>query len=70
MKREEVVSSNLKSVGYDPKGQVLEMEFQNGRIYQYHQVPREEYEALMAAPSLGRYFLDNIREVYGYDRAA
>ena len=45
-------------------------EFQNGRVYRYHNVPPEEYEELIKAPSLGRYFIANIRDGYGYDRAA
>lgn len=70
MERQPVSSSNLKSVGYDRDRRVLEIEFQNGRVYRYHDVPPEEYEELMKAPSLGRYFIANIRDGYGYDRAA
>ena len=70
MDRQHVVSSNLKSVGYDRAHRILEIEFQNGRVYRYRGVPPEEYEALLKAPSLGRYFIANIRDEYGYDRAA
>lgn len=70
MKREPVTSSNLKSVGYDREKRLLEIEFHNGRVYRYRGVPSEEYEALMKAPSLGRHFIANIRDVYRYDRAA
>jgi hypothetical protein len=70
MDRQAVTSSNLKSVGYDPAKRVLEIEFQNGRVYRYHNVPAEEYDELMKAPSLGRYFIANIRDGYQYDRAA
>jgi hypothetical protein len=70
MERQPVTSSNLKSVGYDRARRVLEIEFQNGRVYRYHDVPPEEYEELLKAPSLGRYFNDNIRDGYQYDRAA
>ncbi len=70
MDREPVTSSNLKSVGYDRKNRILEIEFQNGRVYRYHGVPPEEYEGLLTAPSLGKYFIANIRDAYRYDKAA
>jgi hypothetical protein len=70
VKRQKVVSSNLRSVGYDEAARVLEVEFQNGRVYRYLDVPREVYEELMSADSLGRYFNEYIRESYQYSRAA
>lgn len=68
MKREQVESSNLASVGYDAKNHILEIEFNHGRIYQYFDVPKEEYDALMSADSHGRYFIYNIKDAYEYDR--
>ena len=56
MKRQPVSSSNLRSVGYDPETKTLEVEFQNGSVYQYFNVPNNVYRELMAAPSHGRYF--------------
>jgi len=66
MKRESVSSSNLASVGYDEKNQILEIEFNHGGVYQYFDVPKEEYEGLMSANSLGSYFYYNIRNDYEY----
>ncbi len=54
MQRQQVDSSNLKSIGYEK--QVLEIEFQNGDVYQYFDVPKDEYIALMNAESHGKYF--------------
>ena len=68
MKRQSVSSSNLKSVGYDAKKGILEIEFQNGRIYQYSDVSNDEYTELMEASSLGRYFNSCIRGAYNYAR--
>lgn len=51
------------SVGYDPEKQVLEVEFTSG-VYQYSGVPQETADALMAAPSVGKYFHANIRNNY------
>jgi hypothetical protein len=43
-------------VGYDAQTQVLEIEFVNGTIYQYFNVPESIYSGLMGASSHGRYF--------------
>lgn len=66
MQRTPVSSSNLRSVGYDPATRTLEIEFINGRIYQYSGVPQNVYEALMAAESHGRYFNGHIRGAFPY----
>lgn len=63
MNRQQVESSMFDSVGYDSGREVLEVQFHNG-IYQYLDVPKEVYEDFVNAPSLGRYFLDCIRDDY------
>lgn len=65
MRREPVTSSNLVSVGYDPETQTLEIEFKEGRVYQYYKVPVEIYQGLMAAGSKGSYFYSHIRGRFG-----
>ena len=64
MQRISVQSSNIRSVGYEPGSETLEVEFSSGRIYQYFDVPESEYEGLMSAPSKGRYFNASIKERY------
>lgn len=66
MKRQSVESSNLASVGYDTKSQVLEVEFKHGGVYQYFDVPENVYEDLMNADSHGKYFVANIKNNYEY----
>ena len=61
MDRVPVSSSLLASVGYDPTEQVLEVELQDGKIYQYRDVPEATYQDLLNADSLGRYFNQHIR---------
>ncbi|WIV68842.1 KTSC domain-containing protein [Natrialbaceae archaeon AArc-T1-2] len=63
MDRESVSSSLVNSVGYDPDEEVLEVELQNGRIYQYRDVSEEIYREFLAANSLGRYFNRHIRDL-------
>jgi hypothetical protein len=65
MKRQFVESSNLASVGYDAVNQILEIQFKNGGIYQYYNVPNSTYNGLMNASSHGTYFDTNIKKA-GY----
>jgi hypothetical protein len=64
VERKAVASSSLKAVGYDAQQRLLEIEFQHGGVYQYSGVPANVYQALLAAPSLGRYFNESIRGDY------
>lgn len=68
MERQSVSSSNLATVGYDEEKEILEIEFNHGGVYEYYDVPKEEYEALMNANSLGSYFFHNIRDGYEYSK--
>lgn len=68
MKRQDVDSSMLASVGYDAKTQTLEVEFNNGGVYQYFDVEEEVYKNLLSAESIGSYFYHNIRDDYDYSR--
>ena len=52
IERTQVRSSALRSVGYDEDSQTLEIEFTNGAVYQYFDVPPEVHHGLMAAESL------------------
>lgn len=69
MERQPVSSSNLVSVGYDPSSETLEIEFKNGSIYRYFNVPPFEHERLMAADSHGVYFNANIKDKYPFERS-
>ena len=66
MNRTPVASSDLKSVGYDPKTKTLEIAFNSGGIYQYSNVPEMEYRSLMSAGSHGKYFHRHIKGSYSY----
>ncbi len=56
MKRVALQSSSLRSLGYDPEQQILEVEFSSGALYRYEAVPPELVQALLEADSLGRHF--------------
>lgn len=68
MIRSPVVSSDIRSIGYDSGHQILEIEFNSGGIYQYYSVPQSVYDGLMRASSHGKYFYTHIRNVYGYQK--
>lgn len=62
MERKRINSSKIRSAGYDPKSQVLEIEFSDGKIIQYSGVSPEIYRQFTAAPSPVSYFEDKIAE--------
>lgn len=62
MERKPVVSSNIASIGYDENNNILEIEFNNGNVYEYYDVPLHEYEGLMSADSKGTYLNANIKK--------
>ena len=54
MQRVPVESSSIASIGYAPQRRVLELEFrQSGEVYQYFDVPAEEYAEFLGADSKG-----------------
>ncbi|MDR2368457.1 MAG: KTSC domain-containing protein [Deltaproteobacteria bacterium] len=61
-------SSLVKVLRYNPKSSTLEILFQNGKKFQYIDVPKEEWEDFKAADSKGRFFRNNINGTYIYGR--
>jgi hypothetical protein len=66
MNRTPVQSSNVASVGYDSDTLTLEVEFTNGSVYQYFDVPEVEYQNLIGAASIGSCLNQNIKNNYRY----
>lgn len=64
MERKRVSAGTIRSIGYDPATQRLEIEFTSGSIVQYERVSAEVNRALMAAPSIASFFRDRIEESY------
>jgi hypothetical protein len=61
-----VDSTTMRSVGFEANRRILEIEFDSGAIYRYLGVPASVHKALMNAESKGRYFNQQIRDVYTY----
>jgi hypothetical protein len=68
MNRIALDSRTLATAGYDDPSATMELEFVEGRVYRYFVVPRSVFDALLSADSIGRFFQENIRDVYPYER--
>jgi hypothetical protein len=68
MERIPVTSSNIRAIGYDSDSEILELEFNDGSVYQYSGVPATEYEGMMNADSKGKYLHANIKNRYPYTK--
>ncbi|MGQ0840730.1 KTSC domain-containing protein [Actinokineospora sp.] len=55
-------SASIASVGYDGMTGTLEVEFRNGGVYQYIDVPKRLYWRLMSADSLGAFLNLEIKD--------
>jgi len=56
-----VESSTLATVAYDEDRELLQLGFCSRAVYQYFGVPAAVHQALLGAPSKGRYFNHAIR---------
>jgi len=66
MERRQVDSTNISSIGYDEDLTTLEVEFHNGSVYQYLDVPLHVFEGLRDADSKGKHFAQHIKGYYRY----
>ncbi len=66
MDRISVASSNVASVGYEENTSTLEVEFKNGSVYQYLDVPADHFRALSGGglSSVGKYLNTEIKPRY------
>jgi hypothetical protein len=66
VERSPVDSSAIVSAGYDAEQRTLELEWKNGRVYQYLEVPQGTFEWLLRAKSKGAYFSRMIDQRYAF----
>ena len=62
--RQSVQSSAIAKIGYSKRRRILEIEFVNGAVYRYTDVPVMVYRELMSAESKARFYDSNIRRHY------
>lgn len=63
-----VDSSMANALGYDAENHVLQVEFNNGAVYQYTGVESEIWEELQETDSIGKYFNHEIKGNYQCER--
>jgi hypothetical protein len=64
MRRRLVNSSSVRSVGWSDG--ILELEYVNGYVYHYLDVPQPVFAGLLAAPSIGAYVNEEIKPYYEF----
>ena len=62
--RQSVQSTAIAKVGYSKRRHILEVEFVNGAIYRYFDIPLSVHRDLMSAESKARFYDSNIRKHY------
>jgi hypothetical protein len=62
--RQPVQSTAIAKIGYSKRRHILEIEFVNGAVYRYLDVPPAIYRGLMSAESKARFYDSNIRKRY------
>jgi hypothetical protein len=67
MQRTPLKSRAVLSAGYDAESRVLELEFHNGRVYRYRDVPEGVYQFLLRTESKGGYVNRMIQDRYSYE---
>jgi KTSC domain len=69
IQRQAVVSSDIASIGYDAGSETLEIEFKATGVYRYFSVPKSVAEEFQRTPSPGKFFLQNIKGKYAWEKA-
>lgn len=54
-------SSNIDQVDFDPLTDTMTVLFVTGETYEYYGVSRDVYDSLVTAPSVGKFFMQNIK---------
>jgi KTSC domain len=62
--RQPVESTAIAKVGYSKRRHILEIEFVNGAVYRYLDVPVAVYRELMSAESKARFYDSNVKGHY------
>src|SRR5438128_11561052 len=62
--RQPVQSTAIAKIGYSKRRHILEIEFANGAVYRYLDVPPAIYRGLMSAGSKARFYDFNVKGHY------
>lgn len=61
-------SSHVRRVSYHPTTNTLQIQFANGTMYNYHNVPQNIYEDAIRSPSIGKFISAHIKMYYQYEK--
>lgn len=64
----EIQSSNVKKTEYDTETKKLVVEFNNGSLYEYSEVPHQVYTQFRLAESQGKFFSSKIVKTYTHKK--
>ena len=64
----EIQSSNVKKTEYDTETKKLVVEFNNGSLYEYDEVPHQVYTQFRMAESQGKFFSSKIVKTYAHKK--
>ncbi|WP_332777924.1 KTSC domain-containing protein [Polaromonas sp.] len=62
-------SSSIARFAFDDASRVLKVEFKNGNVYDYFDIPDHVFDGMRAAPSKGQYLAQYVKGNYRYARA-
>ena len=68
MNKAPIKAKYISEAGYDFNHQVFEIALQDGRIYQYYDLPEMIYRAFTISESPNEYYQNYIRGKYAYSR--
>jgi hypothetical protein len=63
---EDLPSSTIHEMTYDPEFYILLIQFQSGEIYQYNLVPKSVWESFKKTDSYGQFFNQYIKDRYPF----
>ena len=64
-----MASSTVERVAYNASSMTLSVEFKNGGVYEYFDVPQQVYDDFLVAASPGGFLAQEIKPHYRYARA-
>ena len=64
MQRLSIDSDSLRSIGYNELGQMMEVEFEDGTLRQYYDVPLDIYDDFLETKTKDNYFNDYVKDNY------
>ena len=64
IQRQPVESSAIAKIGYSKRRHILEIEFVNGAVYRYLDVPVRVYRGLLSSESKARFYDSNVKGHY------